>query len=99
MQDIGASVLGAVQNIAELTDFQASTTHPTTEAGGVGDAMLKRFQKIDEMFLQPAFGKHGRQVSDEIANVADGIHPESQKSEVSGQGSEAAAGNRSHDSK
>ena len=77
MQDVGASVMNAVQNIAELTDFQARAAPQAR--GGVGDAMLERFKKFDAKFLQPAFGRHERMPSEEMANVAIGMVPDAQQ--------------------
>lgn len=84
MQDMGASVMNAVQNIAEMTDFQAKTAPHA--GGGVGDVMLERFRQFDEHYLQPTFGRHERIPSEEMANVAVVMEPESRQGTSPGQG-------------
>lgn len=79
--------MNAVQNIAEMTDFQAKSS-PNAE-GGVRDAMLERFRKFDEQYLQPAFGRHERMSSEDVPNVWIGIKPESQQGGASGHSWEA----------
>lgn len=90
-QEVGASVLNAVQNIAELTDFQAFSSENASRRG-MGDAMMKRFKNFDARYLQPAFGKQ-ELPSEGPPNVTAGIPAdEHQDGEELGQGSEPRKG-------
>jgi hypothetical protein len=65
-------VLHAAQSFANLTDFEGHAVKGAASASGasgdgaLGEAMYKRFQAFDSMFLQPVFGRDGGERTGEL---------------------------------
>lgn len=61
-EDMGAKVLSAAHNIAQMTDFEGHAVKASGSASGsadgqLGEAMYERFRAFDSKYLQPLFGR------------------------------------------
>ena len=94
---MGAKVMNAAHNIAQMTDFEghgvkASAAGNSSADGVLGEAMYNRFREFDSKYLQPLFGKSG-----EHMNVSSELPDGTGTSEDDGQGAEG--GGQSHEAK